>query len=428
MNPLRQVSKTFATCGANASPTHPLRRVAGPSASRIACETARRVDIENRRVFVLARILSSVSELFAVSSSSVLASTSPSAAKHAAAPRTADSTSARVLRVSASRADEPEKPSMFGEAVSVLTASLTPPTAASARTSDGRAGRTTEPSESRALFTAERSACVFSCVSLAVAFLAASVNDAPATAPGLFDGTPIVTSEVPFLNVSFPVTVTSLVGFLVSNAANVADASRRRRSSREPQSRTRTSSPSASTSSRSGYISSNTTSVSRDEEVCSMWFSDEMCIFPNRSSYASEYASSPSFSPFLFSVFRTFSAVFICRSYRRRNGSTRSAVGQGSQFGGNTKPLEISRHVKVVLCRDESDVSFVSTRLTSSATKTPRSLILSTFRAASTTWLVGKTSTSLMLSSGTPRTIHGVSAPSLKCGSGTCVATHGPSQ
>mmetsp|Transcript_8080 Transcript_8080/g.33809 ORF Transcript_8080/g.33809 Transcript_8080/m.33809 type:complete len:263 (-) Transcript_8080:1909-2697(-) len=262
MNPLRQVSKTFAACGANASPTHPLRRVAGPSASRIACETARRVDMENRRVFVLAQILPSVSERFAVSSSNaLLSSTSPSAAKHAAAPRTADSTKTRVLRVSASRADEPEKPSMFGEAVSGLTASSTPPTAASARTSDGRAGRTTEPSKSRAFFTAERSACVFS-ETLAVAFLAASVNDAPATAPGRGDGTPIVTSEVPFLNVSSPFTFTSLVVSLVSNAANVADASRRRRSSREPQSRTRTSSPSASTSSRSGYISSNTTSVS----------------------------------------------------------------------------------------------------------------------------------------------------------------------
>jgi hypothetical protein len=47
-----------------------------------------------------------------------------------------------------------------------------------------------------------------------------------------------VTSEVPFLNVSSPFTFTSFVVFLVSNAANVADASRRRRSSREPQSRT----------------------------------------------------------------------------------------------------------------------------------------------------------------------------------------------
>lgn len=169
---------------------------------------------------------------------------------------------------------------------------------------------------------------------------------------------------------------------------------------------TRTSSPSASTSSRSGYISSNTTSVS----VLSG------CIFPNRSSYASASASAS------FRFRSRASAALVCkfRSYRRRNGSTRSAVGQGSQFGGNTKPLETSRQI----------VSFVSTRfLTSSATKTPRSLILRTFRAASTTALVGKTSTSLMLSSGTPRTIHGVSAPSRSSAeNGTRVATQGPSQ
>ena len=59
-----------------------------------------------------------------------------------------------------------------------------PPTAANARTSVGRAGRTTEPSERIARFTATRSACAGCALD---GDDAASAKDAPTRAPGRRD-------------------------------------------------------------------------------------------------------------------------------------------------------------------------------------------------------------------------------------------------
>ena len=157
---------------------------------------------------------------------------------------------------------------------------------------------------------------------------------------------------------------------------------------------TRTSSPSSSTSSLSGYITSNVPSGA--------------------------VSSSNS------------SAVSLPRSYRLRNGSRRSTVLHGSHLFGSTNPRERSRH---------TDAPSVDRRNgpINSAMSTPRSDARRTSRAASATRRVGTTSTSRMPSSGTPRTIQGVVAPSRGGGSedepseaepspGTCSASHGPNQ
>ena len=204
--------------------------------------------MENLRVAVRVSTssTSSTSSTFSkTTSTSRSSSTSSSAAKHADAPLTADSTKARVDRVWASRADLPAKPSMAFALFKTSASASAPPTAANARTSVGRAGRTTEPSARIARFTAKRSACAGCALD---GDDAASAKDAPARAPGLCDaeetGLASDGSEVPFPagvppfkgEKSLDVFLFSLDVF--SNPAHVADASRRRRSSREPQSRT----------------------------------------------------------------------------------------------------------------------------------------------------------------------------------------------
>ena len=159
---------------------------------------------------------------------------------------------------------------------------------------------------------------------------------------------------------------------------------------------TRTSSPSSSTSSLSGYITSNVPSGAVS------------------SSNSSAVSGSRAFVP------------------RLRNGSRRSTVLHGSHLFGSTNPRERSRH---------TDAPSVDRRNgpINSAMSTPRSDARRTSRAASATRRVGTTSTSRMPSSGTPRTIQGVVAPSRGGGSedepsedepspGTCSASHGPNQ
>ena len=154
---------------------------------------------------------------------------------------------------------------------------------------------------------------------------------------------------------------------------------------------TRTSSPSSATSTRSGYITSNSPSGSSagltpppttnddDESFAKFPFNE----IPSR------------FEPATF-AFPAGALTARPRSYLRRNGSERSTVVHGSQLGGSTKPRLRSRQT----------FSSLSRALIISHTRTPRPVAAMIDSITSMALDVGCTSASPIPSSGIPATTY----------------------